>query len=370
MRMQTSFSSRHPFWADLIKRVITIVVSWNVIILCATITFFAGLFFFVLMVISASSSDPAAAQAPTYTHVYGKGEQQLLSIKVDGIIVGNETEDAIGLFSEGYVSGYQIKKRLIQAASDDTIHGVVLEINSPGGTIYGSHAIADGVAFYKEKTKKPVYAHIQGSGASGAYWAAVAADKVVADFGSDVGSIGVVMGPFQYYDKVLAEDGGLLTGGVVTQNGIETTVITAGKSKDVGNPYRKLTEAEIASLQKSVNNEYDNFVRYVGNRRGISELALRNQIGAMIYDNKTATELKLIDTTASREDVYHEVADKAGVKDDFQVVREETMPGFLEAMLGAITNRKPKQVEFDACTLTGTKLAYHGSVATLCSAKE
>lgn len=369
--MQTSFSTRHPFWADLIKRVITIVVSWNVIILCATITFFASLFFFIMMIISASTAaDPAVAQQPDYKHVYGNGQQQLLSIKIDGIIVGNETEDLPGFFTDGYVSGYEIKKRLIQAASDDTINGVVLEINSPGGTIYGSHAIADGVAFYKDKTDKPVYAHIQGTGASGAYWAAVAADEVVADFGSEIGSIGVVVGPFQHYDKVLAEDGGLLSGGVVTQNGIETTYITAGKSKDMGNPYRKLTDAEVASLQKSVNNEYDNFVRYVASQRGISSDTIRNQIGAMIYDNKTAADYKLIDKTASREDVYHELADKAGIKDDFKVVREETMPGFLEAMFGVITNRQPKQVEFDACTLTGTKLAYHGNVTALCSSKE
>jgi protease IV len=367
--MQPSFSTRHPFWADLIKRILVITVSWNLIILCAAITFFAGLFF-LIMVVTSAGGDSSATAKPDYKPVYGSGQQRLLSLKIDGVIVGSETEADMGLFSDGYVSGYDIKKKLIQAADDSEIMGVVLEINSPGGTIYGSHAIADGITFYKEKTEKPVFAHIQGLGASGGYWAAAAADKVVADFGSEIGSIGVVMGPFQYYNKVLAEDGGLLSGGVVTQNGIETTYITAGTSKDVGNPYRKLSDVEVASLQKSINNEYDNFVNFVAGERKIAPDTIRGQIGAMIYDNKTATELKLIDKTASREDVYHELADEAGVKDDFMVVREETMPGFLQAILGAVTNRQPKQVDFDACSLTRTKLAYHGSVATLCAPKE
>lgn len=366
--MEKPFSARHPFWADLIKRVVTIVVSWNVLILCATITFFGVLFVFIMML--AAASNPTGPDTPSYSHVYGSGQQQLLSVKIDGIIVGAETEGQLGLFSAGYVSGYDIKKKLIQAAEDDEIAGVLLEVNSPGGTIYGSRAIADGVAFYKEKTNKPVFVHIQGTGASGAYWAAVAADQIVADYGSDIGSIGVVIGPFQYYNKVLAEDGGLLSGGVVTQNGIETTVITAGNSKDVGNPYRKLTDAEIASLQQSVNNEYDAFVGYVAAKRSITEDVLRNQVGAMIYDNKTAAQYRLIDKTASREDTYHQLAEEAGIEDDFQVVREETTPGLLRAMLGVVTRQQQKQVEFDACTLTRTKLAYHGSVATLCSVKQ
>lgn len=367
--MQKPFSIRHPFWADLIKRIITIVVSWNVIIVCATVTFFAGLTFFFLMLIAAGSAE-TTSQNSDYRHVYGSGGHKLLSIKVDGLIVGSETEAGGGIFSAGYVSGYDVKKKLIQAAEDKDIHGVVLEVNSPGGTIYGSRAIADGVAFYREKTDNPVYSHIQGSGASGGYWIAASADKVTADFGSDVGSIGVIMGPFQYYNKVMAEDGGLLSGGIVTQNGIENTYITAGTSKDVGNPYRKLTEAEVTSLQKSINNEYDNFVRYVSEQRNIPEETIRTKIGAMIYDNKTALELKLIDQSASREDVYHELAEKVGIEDDFQVVREYSMPGFLRALAGAITNNQPKQAAFDACSLTRTKLAYHGNVASLCSTKE
>lgn len=368
---KTPFSVRHPFWSDVIKRIITIVVSWNVVLTCAMVTFFGLLFFFGIMLISASDATTANADQPTYKTVYGggTGDRKILSIKVSGVIVGDETEDQGGLsalLSDGYVSGYAIKKQLIQAVGDESIKGVVMEINSPGGTIYGAHAISDGISYYRSKTHQPVYAHIQGSGASGAYWAAASADKIIADYGSDVGSIGVIMGPFQYYNKVTAQDGGLLGGGVVTQNGIESINITAGTSKDIGNPYRKLTDAEIKSLQQSVNNEYDNFVQHVSATRKITPETIRNQIGAMIYDNKTALQLKLIDETASREDVYQELAKAANVEDDFQVVREETVPGFVASLFGAVTHSQRKEVKIDSCALTRNALAWQGDVTSLC----
>jgi protease IV len=112
---------------------------------------------------------------------------------------------------------------------DLSLHGVVLEINSPGGAICGARAIADDVSYYRSKAKKPIYAHVEGLAA---YWAASAADKVIADYGSDIGSIGVIMGPFKYYNTVVNEDSGLFDGGVITQNGIESVSITAGKPKD------------------------------------------------------------------------------------------------------------------------------------------
>jgi len=172
--------------------------------------------------------------------------------------------------------------------------------------------IADGVEYYRSQTHKPIYAHISGTGASGAYWAAASTDKILVDYGSDVGSIGVIMGPFQYYNTVLSEDSGLLGSGVVTQNGIESVTITAGKSKDVGNPYRKLTSDEIAALQKQVNNEYDDFVSYVSKRRGIDEATIRNQIGAMAYDQRTALAYHLSDATMNRQDAYDTLAKAAG----------------------------------------------------------
>jgi protease-4 len=355
------FLRRHPFTKRLLQKSITLIVLWNVVLALL----FGGLIW--LAILAVAGSDDPADDTGDYSYVFGNGSQRLLSIKVTGTIVGTDADG--GLFSaDDQTAGYEVKKQLIEAANDYSINGVILEINSPGGTIYGAHAIADGVKYYREKTDQPVYSYVEGLAASGGYWAAVSTDKIYADYGSDVGSIGIIMGPFVYYDKPLAEDGGLLGGGIVTQNGIENTYITAGKSKDVGNPYRRLTGDELRIMQQSVNNEYDNFVSYVVKQRNIPEDTIRNQLGALTYDNKTAEEYKLIDGTKNREDAYQALADKVGISDDFAVVRHETSATFLQDVLGAITRQPKKEAKsVDTCTLTRGVLAYHGDVATLCS---
>jgi protease IV len=360
--MTNSFFTKHPFFKALIKRVITIGVSWVTVVACLIITFMAfGIFLF-------SSADTEADSS--YTYASGDGYNQLLSIKVNGAITGASDSTGTGLFSDGSTSGYDVKDQLYAAAEDDTIHGVILEVNSPGGTIYGSRAIADGVKYYQQKTGNPVYTYVEGMAASGGYWAASATDKIIADYGSDIGSIGVIMGPFQYYNKVLSEDGGLLYGGVVTQNGIESTYITAGKSKDAGNPYRKLTAEELASLQKAVNNEYDDFVAYVSKERGIPADTIRGTIGALAYDNKTALQYKLIDQIGSRQTAYDELAKEAGIEDDYQIVEEEWIPSFIESLLAATIRKPQPKASANLCDMTRSTLVYHGDVSLLCKSEQ
>lgn len=355
-------SSPKPYWLGLIQKVVTFITLYNIAFLCLLGT---------VILVSIIGWIISLANPPYSTelqHAYGDGQNQLMSISVDGMIVGSEVSsgDFFASLDQSMTSGYEIKDKLMAAANDEYTHGVILEINSPGGTIYGARAIADGVKYYKEKTNRPVYAYIQGMGLSGAYWGAISADKVFADYGSDIGSVGVIMGPFEYYDKVLGADGGLLNGGIITQNGIETTTITAGKSKDLGNPNRRLTSEEIASLQKSANNEYDQFVSYVAGRRQLDESVIRNQIGAMSYDSKTAKELKLVDEIGSRDAAYAALAKKAGVGDDFYVVREVPLLGPIEQLFSAKSKEdKGPQVSASLC---GSRkvMAYSGNMTSLC----
>ncbi|HUS25900.1 MAG TPA: S49 family peptidase [Nevskiaceae bacterium] len=366
-----SFLNSESFTGSLVRLsayisvAISTVAFW-VVALCMVVGF--GIFWF-----AGDYADTSELLADTeLTHVYGDdmSDNKLLSIKITGTIVG-DLDDVEGLANdEMATSGYDVKQQLRDAVDSD-FKGVILEINSPGGTIYGSHAIAEGVKYYREHAHQPVYAHVQGLAASGAYWAAASADRVVADYGSDVGSIGVIMGPFRYYDKVLSDDGGVLT-----QNGIQSVNITAGKSKDLGDPYRRLTSAEVATLQQSVNNDYDLFVKHVSTQRHISEATIRNTIGALPYDNKTAQNYALIDHSGSREDVYQEVAKAAHLEsEDYEVVRwmvlqddsgTTAMP--MSAVFHHAPARKAKAKAAKAhCTLDRISLAYYGDVVGLCA---
>lgn len=320
--------------------------------------------------IAASTDDLSTISPLKYKTVVGdEKDEKLLSVKVNGMILGEKEEmpNPFDFFTSGVTYGYDVKQELINAAKDDTIKGVVLEVNSPGGTIYGAHAIADGVSYYKKKTNNPVIAFISGLGASGAYWSAVSTDAIYADYGSTIGSIGVLFGPFQYFDKVLGQDGGALIGGIVTQNGIETTYFTAGKSKDIGNPYRKLTQDEVAAIQESVDNEYDNFVSYVSTQRKIPKTYIREKIGAMIYENKQAKSLRLIDATKDKQASYQELAKRAGLKDDsFQIVSIRREPTLVQLFLESMMRKQTLSAKGCPSHLFSTMLVYFGDPAMIC----
>lgn len=348
-----------------------------------TMSVTTALFFPFLMLIMigvAAGSEDKAVDGMTTKYVYGKelSKNKILTIPITGVIYGDMDTDGggSGFFEDtSNTYGYDVKRLLRQAAKDSSIKAVVLEINSPGGTIYGSQAIADAISAYKESTKKPVYAHVTGMAASGAYWAAVGADKIVADLGSIVGSIGVINGGFMVYNNPIALDGGLLGGGVTTKDGIESYYITSGKGKDLGNPYRKPTEEELQVLQTGAENNYKLFVKRVSDRRGIDEEVIRNTIGAYIYDNESAIERKLLDMTGSREFSYAQLAKEANLGTDYQVVSGKERRSKLEALLEAVSKQTifraqsedlGSRLKAEFCA-PHKPLVYYGDVAKVCA---
>lgn len=331
------------------------------------------LFLFSLIVIKSVfgfGNNGEESSMTDYEYKFAKGDEsssnKILAIPVQGLIMTEETSvpnplDA--LQNQGVSYGYDIKDSLERAANDPDIKGILLQIDSPGGTIPGSKAIADGVTFYRQHTGHPVIAHIRDEGASGAYWAAVAADKVIADTGSITGSIGVLMGPFTYYDKVVSE--GSILDNVSTQNGIDTTYITAGKYKDTGSPYRKMTQEEIDHWQTSVNNEYDLFVDHVSQTRHIPKDVIVNQIKALPYENKRALQYHLIDETGTEEQAVAEILAKDQISpDDFQLIYESQKGGLIQSLLSAAMKINTPKIE-SVCALCNTPLYLYDSTYSL-----
>lgn len=337
-----------------------------------TLSFALFLPLIILAAIIAAASDSGGGEDVVYGDADASGK--LLSIPVTGVILGEELEPA-GIFGlPGVVYGYEVREKLRKAAEDDSIAGVVLELETPGGTIFGARAIAQGIQEYREKTGKPVVAFVAGLSASGGMYAMAPASLIIADYGSLVGSIGVTMGAIEYWDGLFATEGGLFGGGVTTRDGIVFQPITAGRSKDVGAPYRPLTEQEKQELQRGVDNEYAEFVRHVAAARNIPETTIRDRIGAMVYDNQTAQELGLIDATADRYEAYDRAAALAGLETGkFRVVRESGGGSVWSGLLGklglggsskpAVQAGGPVRICFPAHAI----LAYYGDPVALCA---
>ncbi len=312
------------------------------------------------------------------------GSTELVAVSVFGPILGEERGGGGGLFSTvtGVTYGYNVKETLAELAEDESVDGILLEVDSPGGTIYGSKAIADGVAEYREKTGKPVVAYVSGISASGGMYAMAGADEIVADHGTLVGSIGVIFGPFPRYNDVVALDGGLLGGGVTTEGGIEFEYLTAGRHKDFGNPYRDMTEEERKTLTEGLDDAYDEFVDHVADGRGISSGEIKNDLGALIFGEQQAMSRGLIDSIGTREEAHQQLADLVGAADgdwrlDRSIVGE---PGLLDLFISqGVESLSDDDTTADygtpadasanlpsVCTGTATLLTYYGDPNGLC----
>jgi protease-4 len=343
----------------------------------ATTALCMPLLFLITLSVAAVGTDIESDKLTT-SYEYGdeNSENKILAVPITGVIYGDLDMGggSTDIFGNSYDTfGYEVKDVLHKAERDNSIKAVVLLINSPGGTIVGSAAIADGIAQYKAATKRPVYAHVSGMAASGAYWAAVGADKIHADSGSIIGSVGVINGGFMFYNNPVALDGGLLGEGVTTKDGIESYYITSGKGKDLGNPFRRPTDEELKVLQDGADNNYATFVNRVSQLRGIPEETIRNNLGAYIYDNESAIGRKMLDVTSSREETFATLAKAANIGNDFQVVSGHERKSRLEMLLGAVSSlRAPqastveKRLKAEFCA-PHKPLVYYGDVAKVCS---
>ncbi len=335
-----------PFFVDIAR----FAVKGLVVV---TMMFLATLAVIAAFVIAGSSggedfADEDWNQSESFTNVVRGAlnddeDNKLAIVPVTGLIDGLSTSETnpAGWFSNDFVTyGYSIKETLADLAEDDSIKGVLLLMNTPGGTINGSIAIADGIEAYQQATNKPVFAYVQSISASGGMWSMAGADHIIADEGSLIGSIGVILGNLLYYDDPIAVDQGLLFGGVETRGGIKSTTLAAGDGKDFGNPYRQPSEEELAAIRANLDDLYDLFRAHVAQERGLSDEQVRS-LGAMVYSPRRALSFGLVDEVASFDAALAALAVQAGLGADFAAVQQSYAEigwfgGFIQAMGGGM----------------------------------
>lgn len=165
---------------------------------------------------------------------------------------GNMVDDISG---PGSSSTQQFTSVLRQMLADETVGQILIDIDSPGGSVYGVSELASEII--KARAQKPVIAVANSLAASAAYWIGCSASEFYVTPGGEVGSIGVWQAHFDY-SKALEEDG------------VKPTLISAGKFKVEGNPYVPLDEQAQAFMQSRVDDYYNAFVEAVAIGRGVS----------------------------------------------------------------------------------------------------
>jgi signal peptide peptidase SppA len=188
---------------------------------------------------------------------------------------------------EGGTSTQQISAALRDALADDTVSQILLDIDSPGGSVYGVQELAAEIS----QAKKPVIAVANSLAASAAYWIGCSASEFYCTPGGEVGSIGVWMA-HQDWSKALDEAG------------VNTTLISAGKYKVEGNPYQPLDEDARAFMQSRVDDYYAAFTKGVAKGRNVPIDSVRNGMGQgrVLGADQALTE-KMVDGVMTMDDV-------------------------------------------------------------------
>jgi protease-4 len=216
-------------------------------------------------------------------------------------------------------------------------------------------------------------AHVQGLSASGGVYAMAGADQIVADHGSLVGSIGVIIGPFERYRDVTGIPGTLLDQGVTTEGGITEEYLSRGRGKDLGNPYRDMTDEERAVLGGGLDREYAEFVAWVSEARGIPATTIVDELGAFVFDGNTAVDRGLVDRVLGREEAYRLAAEMNDVDPEDTRVERVSGPGLLAALFSARSPGRgpgasaPEPGRSTVCTGAPLVLAYHGDLSAACT---
>ncbi len=187
-----------------------------------------------------------------------------------------------------------IKEKLDRAAADRRVKAVILRIESPGGTASASDVVYREVLRFREETGKPVVASLMGTAASGGYYVALGADRIVASPTTVTGSVGVVL----YLLNVE---------GLFGKLGVKSDVIKSGAKKDIGSPMRSMTPEERGILEGVITALFDRFIGAVrSGRPAMSEEDIAAVSDGRIVTAEQALELNMVDRIGYLDDAISE----------------------------------------------------------------
>ena len=197
--------------------------------------------------------------------------------------------------SDGEANAEDINQALRAAFEDEGAKAVVLLINSPGGSPVQAGIVSDEMLRLKAIYKKPLYAVIEETGASAAYYIAASADDIFVDKASVVGSIGVLMDGFGFTD-------------LMQKLGIERRLMTAGENKGFLDPFSETTPRQKAHVQRVLNQIHAQFIEVVRAGRGTRLQETEDTFSGLFWTGEQAVELGLADQLGGLDYVAREIA--------------------------------------------------------------
>jgi protease IV len=281
---------------------------WGIFIsLIVLVILFAGICFLYLAK-SLSTSD-------LYYEQTGSGSGKIAVVNLDFTIYSSES----------------IVRQFKKYGEDKSIKAIILKVNTPGGGVAASQEMYEIIKSTRD-AGKPVIVSISSLGASGGYYASCGGSIIIADPGSLVGSIGVIINLMNFKD-------------LADKIGVSQTIIKSGELKDAGNPFRDVNEKDKEYFQDIVEDSFDQFLEVVSKERKMDKEKLKEFANGRVFTGRQAKEIGLIDSLGTYEDAIKIAAKMGNIEGEPSIVKERQRLSLAERILDGFTNNEIKSIK-------------------------
>lgn len=292
---------------------------WILWVIIGIMVLMVGGCFLSILSAGAASGGLAGKQGALQSSVWEEDKgatEKLAMVPIEGVITGQHKNYQQSMTDSAI-------EKIKQATEDESIKGLLLYLNTPGGEVTASDKIYHAAMKFKE-TGRPIVAYMDTVAASGGYYIACAADEIIATETTITGSIGVILG-------------GLNAKDMMDKIGVKSQTFKSGPFKDTLSMSREMREDEKAYIQSLVDATYEKFAGIVSEARDIPVPQLKNGIAdGRIFHGTSAKEIGLVDNTGYAEDALNALKKRAGIEKAKTIYyKQEPGLGDLLGMLGA-----------------------------------
>ena len=236
--------------------------------------------------------------APSYDYIWSPFNK-IAVVEINGSILGGRSASNV-IFGGVHTGSDDIAAIFKQLEKDLFLKGVVLRINSPGGSILASDHMLDAIRRFKEKTGKPVYTSMGTFAASGGYYVAMASDKIFANPATITGSIGVFTGFFNFHE-------------LEKKWGINAESLSTGKYMDLMSPHQPFTKEKEAVIKEHQQESYEHFKGLVQESRGLTDDEATALAQGQFMTGEQAKDVGLVDNLGSYQDTIKAMESDLGL---------------------------------------------------------
>jgi protease-4 len=303
--------------------------GWVIALIVTGIVLGVMLLFGFIMMISMMS----ILGRDTSPSAYVGSDGYVAILHIEGTISSTSSSGSLFSAASTYDQKY-LMNTVHELKADDSNKGIFLFIDSPGGEVYATDELYLALEDYKDTTGRPIYAYCASMAASGGYYLACSADKILMNRNCMTGSIGVTAGT--YID----------ISGFLEKQGIKTTSIYVGKNKTMGSYFEGFTDEQKKIYTDILMETYDQFVQVVSDGRGLTTEEVTALADGRIYSPKQALANKLADGIMTEEDAMAAMIKDCKLGDGVQYIDYSPSTNItLSDLLGVLTAAKKTDLD-------------------------